>query len=388
MKIRMLALILALMMPLSLAACSAPAADPSDSPAPSQSAAPSASQEPAIVADLDQDILTFAAGDLAKETGLLTVNGEQLSTSLYLYWLAFGCSYFESSYAMYGLTVADYAEAILNDTNTMAAYYAILKQQTMAQGCPLTDDQLAAINTEMEVGGETHEERKILYGLSEEDLMFIYSVTDYYDNLMNTLVPVPTTEQLNNYVYQAKHILIKTVDTDGQATLQEDGSYAFPSLDEDTVAQQTALANDILAQLQAAKPEELEELFDQLMHQYSEDGRDAEGNLAAPDGYTTTVGQMVAEFDAGALALEPGQISGLVESMYGYHIILRGEVEDIDSYADGYRQAQMDTQLNTWLTEAEILPGEALEGLDVAQFYDRYLAWQEAWIAANPADSE
>ena len=40
---------------------------------------------------------------------------------------------------------------------------------------------------------------------------------------------------------------------------------------------------------------------------------------------------MVPAFEETALSLEFGEISDVVESSYGYHIILRGEVEELDS---------------------------------------------------------
>jgi len=61
--------------------------------------------------------------------------------------------------------------------------------------------------------------------------------------------------------------------------------------------------------------------FDTLMHTYSEDG----GLHSHPDGYTFIEGQMVEEFTEGTLALEIGEISGLIPTNFGYHIIMRIE---------------------------------------------------------------
>lgn len=392
MKKRLLALLLALAMGLSLAACSAPAAETSDDPD------TSASTEPAIEADLTQDIMTFAAGDIAAESNLLMVNGHEVPTSLFLYWLAFSCSYFENYYYYYGITVADYADTILADTCSMAAYYALLEIKAAENGCPPTDEQLETIKTDMEVGGAAHEQRKELYGLTEEDLMFIYSMDAFYSNLSDTLVPTPSEEELNQFFYQTKHILLKTVTeqengtvvfADGSAPTNEDGS-EYTGTAEEYNAKVYATVQDLYEQLLEAEQEGAHLiLFDQLMNEYSQDGRDSEGKLAAPDGYTAsiiataTTSKMVAEYEEAALALEPDHFSAPVESTYGYHIILRGTVDDLDSYAEGYAEYQMDSILNDWLNEAEIVTGEALESLDVAEFYNRYITWQNAYAEAN-----
>lgn len=383
MKKRLLALLLVLVMGLSLAACSAPAAENSNSPSPSES--------PAIDVNLKQDILTFAAGDFAKEPDVLVVNGYTVPTSLFLYWLAFNCSYFESNYYYYGLTVAEYADSILADTCSMASYYALLEQKAIESGCPLTDEQVNTIKEDMEVGGEAHEQRKEIYGLTEDDLMFIYSMDTVYSNLAKALVPVPSEEELNNYVYQAKHILLATAASaaDGVITLTTKETVEYDGTVEEYNAEVLSKAQNLYNQLAEAEKEGAHLiLFDQLMNEHSQDGRDGEGNLAAPDGYTTTLGKMVPEFEKAALALEPDHFSEPVKSTYGYHIILRGTVEDLDSYTEDYSNAQMEGLLNTWLNEASIEKSDALESLDVAEFYERYIAWQTSFVEKNKLVSE
>lgn len=380
MKNRILALLLALTLVsgLALAGCSAPTAD--------NSAAPSASADPAptesISVDLSRHILDFAAG-ISPETTALTINGQEVSADLFLYWLAVNCTYFDGAYGTYGLTVADYADTLLKDSVSMAAYYSLLSQRALELGCPLTDEQLAEKESNMMNGGqEAYETRKALYGLTDDTMDFVFSVAYYYNNLLDTLVPVPTEEDLNNYVYQARHILLLTVDMEGTPELQDDGTYSYPRLDDETIAEKRALAEDLLAQLRAS--DDPDTLFNELMNEYSEDT----GLAANPDGYIATAGQMVPEFENTALALEFGEISDIVESSYGYHIILRGQVDDLDSYADTYREAKLDEQITQWLDQADIVESEFLQDLDVASFYSRYSAYQAQLAATLEQDTQ
>jgi len=375
MKKRILAWLLVLVMALSLAACSAPAADNSDQP--SDSPAPTGSVSPAVEADLSQSILEFASAELAAAEQALTVNGKPVSNTLFGYMLALSCSYFENAYYYYGYTIADYAGYILNDACSMAVYYELMEQKATELGCPLTDEQLAAIDEAFKSDMEEDPARLTMFGLTEEDMRFIYAMESVYENVQGVIVPNVTEEDLNDYVYHVKHILISTVDENRTP------------LEGDALEEKTALANNILAQLQAcATQEELETLFDKLMNEHSEDGRDAEGNLGAPDGYTAVPGDMVAEFEKASLELEIGGLSGLVKSTFGYHIILRGEVENIEDYTDKCLAYKMDSVTGQWMSEADVVVDKAVEGINVADFYEHYVAWQNAWRAENPVLEE
>lgn len=103
---------------------------------------------------------------------------------------------------------------------------------------------------------------------------------------------------------KAKHILITKENSEG----------------EDVSAEAYTKIEEIKKQLDGGAD------FDTLMKENSEDP----GLESAPNGYVFTTGQMVQEFEDAAFSLEPGQMSDIVESDYGYHILMKVELTDDD----------------------------------------------------------
>ncbi|MGZ4961540.1 MAG: peptidylprolyl isomerase [Limisphaerales bacterium] len=99
---------------------------------------------------------------------------------------------------------------------------------------------------------------------------------------------------------RAAHILISTQDKDTQQPLP-------PS----KKAEKEKLAKEVKAR--ADKGED----FGKLAKEFSEDP----GSKDKGGEYTFPKGQMVPEFEAAAFSMKPGQISDLVETRFGYHII-------------------------------------------------------------------
>lgn len=392
---QILSLLLSLALIVSLCACSAEDSGGTESPSaspdvsagdssenPDASLDPDVEATPEIEVDLDQDATTFSAG-ISPDEELLTVNGTPVNADLALYWLGMSCSNFMSQYGYFGLSLADvideegatFGDQMRDSAVTIGAYNILIQKKAAELGCLPTDEQIAEAKERMMAEGEeNYEMMKTAFGLTDETMEYLYLSNSYYENVLDVVVPTATDEMLNNYAYQAKHILLKTIDDSQQP------------LSDEEIAKKKKQAEDFLAQLQAA--DDLEAKFDELMNEYSEDGRNEDGALAAPDGYTAVLGDMVPEFEAGALALKPGEISGLVETSYGYHIILRGEVEDIQSYADECREYHLDDELEAMLDETEIVRSAALDELDVADFFNRYSAYQNAVFAKyQPEDS-
>ena len=158
----------------------------------------------------------------------------------------------------------------------------------------------------------------------------------------------------------ADHILIPTIDL---ATRE--------ALSEETVAANRALAEDLLAQLRAS--EDPIALFRELADRYSEDT----GRVTNPDGYTFTTGTMVEEFDSAARALGENEISDVVESAYGYHIILRKPL-DVQTAIEAVREEYFDVLFLAEVDGAELERSPALDSFDVEAVYATLQAAQGA----------
>ena len=115
----------------------------------------------------------------------------------------------------------------------------------------------------------------------------------------------------NDGYLMAKHILLLTVKTNDDGTREE--------LPEEEKAAKMDTIRELKARIDGAADGEREALFDELMQEYSEDT----GLPAYPDGYLFQEGDMVDEFYEGTLALEEGGVSDVVETTYGYHLIMR-----------------------------------------------------------------
>ena len=378
---RLLALGLSASLCLALAACQNGEADPSGSPDPSASPAdPSASPSADIQVDLTQTMFEFASGLKDGDTAL-TVNGVDIPNELYLYWLAYDCYYLDSYYYQYGaaadFTNQEIVDYLLDDVQTAVTYYAVLRQLCEENGISVTSEQDADLQSQIDAYEDENGEgsfQTLLQssGLSQDGFYYVNTNSYLFTSLADKLVGEPTDADLEQYVadngiYAVKHILLKTTDKD----VTDDADNVTMTADEFN-AQQKALAEDLLSQLQAS--DDMEALFDQLMNEYSEDGRDSDGSLAAPNGYVAGPNDMIPEFEEASMALKPGELSDIVETSAGYHIILRLPV-DASNYHDDWISEQADALVMEGVEAADVSVSDDISSLDIASFYQRYMAY-------------
>lgn len=370
---RLLALLLTAAMALSLFACGSGDGNESPSAAPSAgaSADPGESASPAIVADLTQPVLEFAAGVSPTDT-MLTVNGQDVPADLFLYLLGMNCLNMQTYLPYLGMSLADAADTVLEESLSMTLYHVLIRQRAAELGCLLTDAQAEEVRTALEEA-DLEANAVPYWGLTDESAEFIFAMNTYYDNVYEATTHAPTTEELNAYLYRVKHILLKTVDDDHKP------------LPDDEIAAKKARAEELLSQLQGVAADGLEAKFDELMMANSED--DPQSN---PDGYIAGPSmKMVEPFETASMALEEGGLSGIVETEFGYHIILRLPIpeETLAEHRNGFRASSLQAQAEQWQQEAQVVRADALDRLDAADFYARMNAYQTA-LAERDAPAE
>jgi hypothetical protein len=321
------------------------------------------------------------------DTVMLTVNGKDVTWGTYFYWLYSNVS---NIAAYYGTDFdwddeyydgVSYKETVYSGTMDYVKLYTGIEAGAAELNVTIDEetdeDMISALESDVEY-----------YGSGDEDTFWEYMATMYitkdtytYMNKVSVLYQraftamygetgenCPEADVLeaaeDDGYMQAKHILLKTVDDDSE------------SLSEEEIDEKYSQAQEILAMLDAS--DDPVALFDELMDTYNEDTGEAD----FPNGYLFTSSDMVEEFSNAAAELGEYEYSGIVESSYGYHIIMRLPI-DVDTaptaYASYYGTEYglryyvawelYDSVVNGWEDNLEIIYSEAYENMDLSQIF-------------------
>ena len=278
---------------------------------------------------------SYAYAAHAPDEQVMTVNGLPVYWDECFYWLNYAAVLLE----YYGEAVEDWdAECALDSTMTnrefVADYaldslvqYRALETGAAESGAVISDEQQAELDAlwdsdvQTYAGGDEAEFEKMLADqyMDRDTYEYLNRVTELYYSCMELLFG-PNGEKCadtdvleyadsTGYVY-VKHILFSTVDENNEP------------IEDEAKAEKKTLAESALAEIREAEQQgrdALTEKFDELMDEYNEDP----GYEYYKDGYCSMTSDFVGEFGAACEELGDYEVSDIVETSYGYHIILR-----------------------------------------------------------------
>lgn len=344
---KLLALLMSLVLLLGALSVPALAADgeetaaPETTDAPAESASDNASGGASADSDAVSDAQAAAQEAYAKVVAQLdaaskkydgsavvaTVNGTEVTWKLYYYLIGS----LTSQYINYTMAIPDFSADMGDGTTLQDAMREALEARikyytvaiTEAENRGLTDtvnaevdeqwnsivEQYGGLDALMEAIENAYLDEPTYRMLLTSNAAFNAIMVDSYGTAGEKLTDgdVLTWANDNNYLH-CKHILFLTQNDDGTDKTDEEKAEIRKEA-EATLAELRTLEDDREAMIAR---------FDELMAD-----ADDPGMTTFPDGYTFTSNQMVQEFEDGTRALEEYAISDIVESSYGYHIILR-----------------------------------------------------------------
>lgn len=356
------------------------------------------------------DDIAYQAADIRRDAELLTVDDVAIPAERYLFWLVISIQtaqqYMDlSTDAAWEETMDDgltVAQALKADALKTTKLYQVVEAKAADYGVTLTAEQQEEMDKQLnqdieQLGGEEELQARLdSVCISRESFVNMNRVRFLYQGLQEKMeqngeltVTQADIDQVIQEIkeeaglYAAKHILLST------RRINADGTYEEYTEEEKAAVEERAKT----MRQHIREAGDSEEFFDELMNEFSEDGRDEEGNLYYPNGYgLVTAGQMVPEFENGALALEEGEVSDPIATAYGYHIIMRIPVdtEQLNELAEASCTTDYKFQKITeeWVTNAKVTTTTAYDELDPKAFYERLTAINEAREAARASAEE
>ena len=329
-----------------------------------------------------QEGLCYEATGVAPDAIVASLNGNGASADLVAYWIGYDVSYLDSYMQYYtgssinwddtlsdGMSVSDYVKASVLSS---VKQHLVLENLASKYGVTLTAEQEAAMAESDQsyidqYGSEEAFEAEIAkLGMRRETYDRVARSNYLYQNLYELYNTegsklYASDEDLALYAAEknyitADHILLTTKDTTtGEA------------LSDEEKAEKKALAEEIKQKLDACEGDltALTALFRELADEYSEDP----GRETYPTGYTFTTGAMVPEFEAAAYALAEGAVSEIVESSFGYHILLRLPL-DKAAAADAVRETYFTDFFSGRVESAVIATSAEFDKLDPQVLYE------------------
>ncbi len=300
---------------------------------------------------------------------VMTVNGDEVSWDEYMYWIGYATNQLNQYYSYNG-SATDFTDSTTTDIIFKDAKSALTEQHVILakaaeMGLTVDEEEVSEVinnyisyycgedGTEedfAEVLSESYATVDTFKSMIESNFLYTDIINELYGengaNISEDDIKAYADE--NDYI-TATHILLLKTDDEGE------------ELSEKEQAKLKAQAQGFVDELNGIKDDAKRlERFNELKAENCQDT----GKESYPDGYCFTTGTMVEEFDTAARELGEYKVSEVVESDYGYHVIMRLPLKgtDLCSSQDGYpmalsalvAQEQFTAQFEQWVKDARV----------------------------------
>lgn len=279
------------------------------------------------------------------DDSVATVNDSSIGVSKYIQALKLNKSAIES---MYGTSIWDsevekgkkysdfFKDTVLEQMINTEVIYQQAKKDNLLPSEEEVNKQFKEFQKEVK-DDKIYKQNMKKLGITDEDIKkeqeIGIAIKNYKDNFFKNAEI--SNEEMKKYYddnknefykdeVKASHILIKTIDENNN------------ELSDKKKEEAKKKAEDILKKIKSG------EEFAKLAKEYSEDGTASQGG----DLGFFTKGEMVPEFEKAAWELKPGEVSDLVKTQYGYHIIKVTDKVDKQLSFDEVKDTIKDMLLN------------------------------------------
>lgn len=233
--------------------------------------------------------------------------------------------------------------ALKTEVETYLKHHVAVENYAKKNNISLTEEEIKKSTDEIaaekkEMGDDAFKEYLDKMACSEDVYLQLRTTYALQEKIVLELFSDRAKEGLNEqYKDQVRtvHILRLTNDaeydkipvpedaTDAEkADIDAKNKEALEEATEALKAKEKALSEEILAKIDAGED------FDKLIEEYGEDPGLTPSEDGTYEGYTFGAGDMVEEFEECAFALKDNEVSDIVETSYGYHIIKRLPIDE------------------------------------------------------------